>query len=149
MRIIAVDPGNMTGVAMADLPDGKPESWEIGDAMTAVNFVKHKQADLIVVEDFRPRPGIRTWQPDALHIIGALRFVAWETNTELVLQQPSDAKRFSTNDKLDRIKWYHPTEGGHANDAMRHLMLAGVKRGVLAPPVDPEWSDWQDDGGEG
>ena len=63
----------------------------------------------------------------ALFMSGAL---AW-FSIRLVMQSPSDAKRFSTNQRLKAADMWMPTKGGHANDAQRHLFMYLVKHGLV------------------
>ena len=138
MRYLAIDPGKMCGVAMRTVRDVvvPPGTWE-WPAWEAVQFVDDvlSTADSginVVVESFVPRPGTRTWQPDALEVIGAVRWTCLKYHHEFELQTPAQAKAFSTNEKLKRIGWYSPTKDGHANDAVRHLLLAMVRHGDIA-----------------
>src|SRR6185295_16508861 len=107
-------------------------SWE-GDPYEAVRYVETASVNQINVayETFTPRPGVYTWQPDALYTIGAIRYLGKKYGFETVGQSPADAKRFSTNDKLKTLGWRSPSTGGHADDAARHLLLRAVKLGAL------------------
>lgn len=132
MRYLAIDPGSVTGIAGWDEESvfslQKP-------ALEATTHVKHLlnrwgsyyHETTVVCESFVPRPGAKSWQPDALYTIGALRYVCWELGVPFELQTPSAAKSFATDSKLKRIGWYKTTEGGHENDARRHLLLVLVK----------------------
>ncbi len=129
MHIIAVDPGIATGIA--EYVNGSVNAWE-DPWMTAVDYTEDMHPDVIVVENFIPRVGVAlTWQPDALYCIGALKYLSQKQSSEFVLQPPAHAKQFSTNDKLKRIGWYTPTIGGHANDAVRHLLLYAVRHQLV------------------
>ena len=132
MRYLAVDPGNVTGVAGWD---GESVFSYQEPALKATTLVKHTlnlwgsfyYEVTVVCESFVPRPGAKSFQPDAMYTIGALRFVCWELGVPFELQTPAAAKSFSTDAKLKRVGWYKTTEGGHENDARRHLLLALVK----------------------
>jgi hypothetical protein len=135
MRVLAVDPGVAVGIAWLDSErHGSFRSFE-RDRWAATSYVAHlcdeDGVDLVVCESFIPRPGVRTWQPDALEMIGALRFVARRAGVAFETQSPAEAKRFSTNDKLKLLGWRSPTRGGHADDAARHLLLAAVRHGLI------------------
>jgi hypothetical protein len=138
VRIAAVDPGKTCGFAWltTDVAPWRFQSWE-RDRFDAVQYVgylaRNNALHLIVCESFVPRPGVRSWQPDALEVIGALRQIANDTTVPLETQAPADAKRFSTNDKLSKLDWRNPTPGGHADDAARHLLLAAVRHGFIDP----------------
>jgi len=143
--LIALDPGKVTGVAMLRPPSRDAASWEWSwqDAVCFVEeclsksraaFVKegYLYPDVeLVYESFTPRPGAYTWQPEALHCIGAVEYLAHKTGMKVTRQSPAQAKSFSTNTKLKMIGWYSPTSGGHANDALRHLLLYATKQGLV------------------
>ena len=120
----------MTGVALNSVSDGTPATWEL-PALAAVQLVhdiaQNTKVDLVVAESFVPRPGVKTWQPDAIEVVGALRYMCYSQDITFELQSATNAKKFSTDAKLKRLEWYIPTTGGHANDALRHLLLAMVK----------------------
>jgi len=137
VRILAIDPGKTAGVAWYDSAHQSFRSWEREDRVAVVQYVEHLASefaiDLVVCESFVPRPGVRTWQPDALETIGALRYVCSRAGVPFDTQSPADAKRFSTNEKLTALGWRNPTPGGHADDAARHLLLAAVRHVAIDP----------------
>jgi hypothetical protein len=141
VNIVAVDPGKTCGLAF--LYPGHPESFgsrefdrwgavRVVDGVAEI-FPMSARPDLVVCESFVPRPGVRTWQPEALETIGALRYVCDRAGVPFETQSPADAKRFSNNRKLELLGWRKPTPGGHADDAARHLLLAAVRHGVIDP----------------
>lgn len=140
-RILAADPGNMSGLAFGEFWAGRDpvvEVWELEQQATlekADQMLSGRGVSFVVCESFVPRPGVRTWQPAALEIIGALRWLCWQHKTQFAIQSPADAKRFATDDKLKTIGWWTPTKGGHANDAYRHLLLAAVRGGAVNPAI--------------
>lgn len=129
MRFLAIDPGLTTGMAEQTDTLKLPLTWElpVNDAMDLVEELLDGPRYCVVMESFTPRPGVRTWQPDALEAIGVARFLARKNGCLFELQSPADAKRFSTDEKLKKLGWHTPTEGGHANDALRHLLLGRVR----------------------
>lgn len=137
-RILAIDPGKMSGVAFwggfEALQVPEPKSWEI-PAMESVqhcDYLMSKFTEVLVVcESFIPRPGAGTWQPDALEVIGALRYLSFKYHYDFELQSPADAKRFSTDAKLKKLGWYTSTPDGHANDSLRHLLLGAVRHNKI------------------
>jgi hypothetical protein len=141
--IFGVDPGKTTGIAWLEFPfnDHVPEATQ-REAMSAVALIERRLtalngAEIVVAcESFVPRPGVRTWQPDALYVIGALMYVCAKHGIEFILQSPADAKQFSTNEKLDRLNWR--VHRDHADDAERHLLLAAVRRKAIDPEVFSE-----------
>lgn len=67
----------------------------------------------------------RTWQPEAIYIIGALRFIFGIKHVDL-RQMSSDAKRWATKEKLDPYRAQHigqGTEGDHVQSALSHGLL--------------------------
>jgi len=139
MRILAVDPGPSCGVAWADFhaPSGKP-LWvktdilqEFGPTCDELEYrLMMDDFDLVVVEKFTINAG--TIKKDtkgskyAIELTGVIRYAAWSYRTPLEEQAPADAMNFVTNDKLKRLGYYTPGPD-HANDAMRHLILAAVR----------------------
>lgn len=137
-RILAVDPGNMTGMAFLGgfeaLTPNEPKTWEL-PALEATQLCDAILDDyieiLVVCESFIPRPGAGTFQPDAMYTIGALRYLALKHRAGFELQSPADAKKFSTDKKLKSLGWHTPTPDGHANDALRHLLLGMVRHSKI------------------
>src|SRR3972149_10525216 len=124
MRVLAVDPGATTGIALWLPPGPNPATYQlaVNDAVDWCADLLHSQhLTLVVCESFVPRPGAKSWQPDAIETVGALRHLARWGLHKFELQSPADAKRFSTDSKLRKLDWYTPTVGGHINDALRHL----------------------------
>lgn len=143
MKLLALDPGKTSGIAFAEWRDGGIVGFQsfptpMLDALRLVNwFVEEKMymERLVVCESWTPRPGIRTFQPEALESIGACRYLCWKSDIPFELQQPAEAKRFATNEKLATLGWRRPGPGGHADDAARHLLVAAVKHGLIDPAV--------------
>lgn len=133
MRFIAVDPGGMTGVAYQTDSDKLPYTWEqpTFEALNLVEQLIDNEFAMVVCESFIPRPGAKTWQPEAIESIGVVRYLARKADCAFELQSPADAKRFSTDEKLKKLGWWVPTPGGHINDAQRHLLLARVRHGDI------------------
>jgi hypothetical protein len=135
LKLIAVDPGNVCGMASAEFEDGAAEdfqSWE-SEPYDAVRAIEIASIDPITVvyETFTPRPGVYTWQPDALYTIGAILYLSRKYGFGTGGQSPGDAKKFATNDKLAKLGWRSPSTGGHRDDAARHLLLGAVKMNVI------------------
>jgi hypothetical protein len=141
--IFGVDPGKTTGLAWLEFPcnDHVPEARQL-EAMSAVAEVERRLTALkgvevvVACESFVPRPGVRSWQPDALEVIGALRYLCAKHDVEFLTQSPADAKSFSTNAKLDRLGWRKHSD--HKDDAVRHLLLAAVKYGQIGKELVSE-----------
>jgi hypothetical protein len=95
---------------------------------------KHGANLILVSESFRitMQTAKNTQAPWSLELIGVARMVSrLYTGRELHMQDPSAAKRFSSDAKLKHMGWYQPNKG-HANDAARHLLLTLATRGWLS-----------------
>ena len=135
MRVLAVDPGGVTGLAVYLQGDFK--SYERSDYAEAVDsmtdVLKYYEVGVAVCEGFVIRGNTHKLDSGAFShttdLIGACRLLCWQNGVTFVRQTPAQAKSFATDDKLRRLEWYNRTEGGHANDAARHLLtyLAGVR----------------------
>ncbi len=137
--IIAVDPGKMTGWAIR----GTDESMIAGE-LEWYGFLKWVEEYVkaairvgydvtLVCESYTITPATirKTRQHWSLEIIGCLRYWSLRhAGKELVLQSPASAKSFSTNEKLKALDWYVPGRG-HANDALRHLLLYLVAENMI------------------
>jgi hypothetical protein len=84
------------------------------------------ETDVVVVEGFTVNASTHRKDPTAFRdtndLIGALRVISRIHGITYVVQSPSQAKSFGSNDKLKRLGWYVGTKGGHRNDAARHLI---------------------------
>lgn len=84
---------------------------------------------VLIIEDFVLRPQVATKGREMLspvRITAILEGIAWGrygAKLDYVLQGPSEAKGFATNDRLKR--WGVQTHGGgrHAKDAWRHIAV--------------------------
>lgn len=137
MRIVAVDPGLTSGVAVYGTESRSFLSMELPThaAISEVERFLYLGTGLVVCESWTPRPGVRTFQPEALESIGALRYLCRKLRTEFQLQSPAEAKSFATNKKLKTLGWRRPSEGGHADDAARHLLVAAVRVDAIDPAI--------------
>jgi hypothetical protein len=144
--LIAVDPGVVTGFAYWNTIS-PPLAWEMPED-EAMDFIvddihakKYENESLLVVcEDFKPRPGAITFFPASLHQIGFLRHTCRRAGVPFRLQTPAAGKAFGTDSKLKKIGWhriamdaYRPDITSHPQslDALRHLLLASVKIGLV------------------
>jgi hypothetical protein len=82
----------------------------------------------LICENFYPTGGVKTWQPDALHQIGVLRWQAAHWNVPIYMQRVADAEDFATQKKMapfisDRSGPLVGKGGrGHARMALKHLI---------------------------
>jgi hypothetical protein len=151
MRLIACDPGLMSGISYVDgsrTHRNVPVALELETMQAIKQIVRWSEdarvrtgADVgIVCENYKQRPGPLSNQPDALHTIGALRYYCWDSDISFLLQTPSEGKGFGTDAKLKRVGWwdigmaaYRKGETSHpqAIDAMRHMLKAAVRVGLV------------------
>jgi hypothetical protein len=142
--VLAVDPGKATGVVLM--------SWNGSDLVPNVLFSKEvqpeefalvietmlstrKQEDdfTVVCERFTINAQtVRNSQaPYSLEQIGVLKHLC-RTNMydpeKIVFQSPADAKNMFPNPVLKKLGTWHVGGEGHANDAMRHALLALVRQ---------------------
>lgn len=142
-KVLAVDPGLTTGwvvfypIARYAEEFNGPQIVVINWGETRGDFAflngiawpyKHREGCThAVVENFIPwQDRTRTWEPEALWITGALR---WMFTPEACFsdQRPGDAHRFGTDTKLFRYRNGSNPVGkggeGHALMALRHALL--------------------------
>jgi hypothetical protein len=141
--LIALDPGLTTGVAAYEAThEQRPSANEMpfGELVRALESWAGLYGDYdvhVVCERYNisERTTKLTRQYDALHVIGAVRSLADRRDNVTLekLQTPFDAKEFATNARLKAAGWYRPGLG-HANDALRHLMLWMVRTGRMEAP---------------
>jgi hypothetical protein len=122
--VLAVDPGLTTGWAL----------WVDGDVWTGQTAgqlafadeawgVLHQVRPVVVCEAYiiTSETAKKSRQYEPLELIGTLRFLTHLLELEFELQTPTQAKRFSTDDKLKAAGWWVPGQG-HGMDAARHLL---------------------------
>lgn len=144
--ILAVDPGGTSGWATHERWDNAPDEdgfssgqYEFNDFVEFVDKLAHDvQLTAIVAEKFTiNQQTIRhSQQTTALEVIGFLRYIALREECPFILQTPADAKKFSTDARLDVVDWTKRPKAkwDHANDGARHLMLYMVKNKLMEPP---------------
>jgi hypothetical protein len=145
MRVLVLDPGGGTGYAFYE--DGRLGYGEIHSAIRVRSFVLGLWAlypDMVVVyEDFTiSARTIRTAVDySALYVIGWLIIEA-EARGHALVKQNNTHKGWADDDKLRTLGWYYPSENGHQNDAIRHLIYyllhneRDEARQVIAPILD-------------
>lgn len=123
--VIACDPGKITGLAF--WRDGVLQNSYQMPLMQAMREVQRLLGlyRLVVCESFTITANTLKTARDhsALDGIGVLKWLCWNDQVPFKLQSPGQAKRFATDEKLKKLGWYHATEGGHENDALRHLLV--------------------------
>jgi hypothetical protein len=159
--MLAVDPGGTTGWLLfrpVDTEDGtgaygiEPIGWgEERDQMRFCNLVwslatqNHPQTrrtlDGIVIESWRPRGGLTTWEPEAVEIIGFCRWVMANDPTRFSVQEVAHADSFGTDTKVrpyraEKVPPLNVGRGGqgHAVMALKHALLWTNTRWEPRPP---------------
>lgn len=144
--VLAVDPGKATGVAFFRLTDGEdpevlftsepqPEQFasEIRNALSYSQDFPDEQLIVVCERFVINAQTVRNSQaPYSLEQIGVLkqclRDVQIDENS-IVWQTPADAKAMFPNPALKKVGYWHKGGEGHALDAIRHGLLAMVRRG--------------------
>jgi hypothetical protein len=138
MRLLAVDPGSTTGIARYTSAEGQEDftSYQLAamPALDSVHMLLREEPlrpDIVVCERFIVSAATlkktQAGMYDALDSIGAVRYLCWYYAVPFELQAPAERK-FATNARLKQLGWRNPTEGGHADDAARHLLVAAIRR---------------------
>lgn len=131
-RLLAVDPGLMTGVSMVDVSDlDSPKviwsgEWDIETFHTKIDeLMKNEDGELgLVYENYiiTDETSKKSQQPWSLHLIGVMNYFGWKYSVPITIQKPSD-KQFASNERLKSVDFWHVGGAGHANDSLRHAMV--------------------------
>jgi hypothetical protein len=132
--IIGIDPGDSTGLAA--LLDGKliaATQTDPMETMIGLELLLKRGADeghrvVIAIERFVNSSNIRSHEPTAQQVVGAVTAKANEAGVQLVLQGPSDARTMAdAARKLKLRRSARDVDKGDANDvnmAINHALLA-------------------------
>lgn len=141
--LLAIDPGLMTGLSFLDItdPDNPEVMWtleaEVEDFYNAIDEVISHYAEnlVVVIENFiiTVETAKKAQAPWSLRGYGAVQFLCMKHGVKLNHYSPSEAKNFSTNEKLKKAEFWHVGGAGHANDSLRHAMLYLSKK-------NPKWT---------
>lgn len=138
MILLAVDPGETTGIAL-DWPEVDGHAWSATEKPMnafldwACWFIPANVGNVeVVCERFvisgRTTRSGRTDVNWSIEQIGVLRYVCHVYGVPFRLSGAGDAMKEWKNAKLKQVGRYTKGGGGHANDAMRHLLLDIGKR---------------------
>lgn len=133
--LCAIDPGGVSGIVLwREMKPGNFLSGQVqiagpisDHANTLLNMAFDLGCRVLIIESFLPRPGTvytsQSWTP--IRIIQAIETLLWRNDrddVEVVYQTP--AQKEVINDV--RLKQWGLYQKGkpHANDAMRHMVLA-------------------------
>jgi hypothetical protein len=142
--VLSVDPGKASGVAVVrwsrdpeDVPtvvrSAEVQPEEFADEVSPWLSEGVSGGDLLVVcERFTINAQtVRNSQaPYSLEQIGVLKHLCREAGhpvDSIAFQSPVDAKTMFPNDRLRALGTWHRGGAGHANDAIRHALLALVR----------------------
>lgn len=149
-RVIAIDPGLLTGVGMVDLVPGDDDDpvesatlekrysaelgfEKVGVALTELLGDSDPESTDVVVERFTitAKTAKNSQAPWSLEVIGMCRWIMLgefgDRFGEMIMQGPAEAKTLIPNDVLKRAGIWHVGGEGHANDALRHALYRFVR----------------------
>ena len=138
ITVAAVDPGLRSGVAMVDFwPDGNCHSiaseLPVEDMLDWCEQIIVPENHLTVVTCERfvitPKTVTNTHQPWAIEMTGLVRVFAERAGVPFTQYTAAKAKGAVTNDMLREVGLWHRGGKGHANDALRHAIVAAIERG--------------------
>lgn len=126
MKILAIDPGLMTGVSVIDWSNrdkpSKVETCEL-DIKGFYDKIEDlvKSSDVVVMENFivTVASAKKDFQPFSLHLIGLVGYLCYHNQKKLVMQDPLD-REFTPNQVIKDLDLWHKGGAGHANQASRH-----------------------------
>lgn len=146
ISVLGVDPGKTSGVCLVSWSGDKnenprliysqevlPEDFAFSvleglsnwSAFSNGGFKVACERFLITAQTVR-----NSQAPFSLEQIGVLKHLCRENNyqeKDILFQAPSDAKNMFPNKTLQDLGIWHRGGGGHANDAIRHSLLALVR----------------------
>ena len=131
-RVLGIDPGGTTGVAMIKFPSMTLEhacTMTLDDVFDEA-FTLVGPADYVAIQRYTitQRTAQMTRQPDAMYAIGALMMACRRARVPLELQQPNDAKASFPDKVLRQLGVWDSSD--HVRDAIRHALL-GLRRSGL------------------
>lgn len=136
--LLAIDPGETSGVALVQRePLLKMRTDEL-DWQNTCRFVDEALREFggenveVIVEKFTINANThkKSPQPWSLEVTGMCRLMAMAHGSgAITLQTPADAKSFVSNTRLRDLEMWHVGGGGHANDALRHVILRLARSG--------------------
>ena len=143
MKILGVDPGKTTGLALIEIVDRVPHIRWMDESrdVTGLDYKdKIQLVDVVVMENFLVRPnkakrGAFDWSDMvAPRVIGAVTSLAAQFDTKLVIQEPSIKPVGYGYSNLNYVKG---KQGQHVSDAVAHAVYYGVKQRLCLPVKPP------------
>ena len=141
MRLLGIDPGVRTGVALLDVPTDQPPtlifSDEIYGGLSGFStwWDTRPDYDVLVCEDFILRQGLHGVNLEPVRIIAFLEPYA------PMMQPPAGRKKAVSDETLKRLGLYLPGEKQrNAREAVRHAVVY-LKRIHHVPTLRVGWPD--------
>lgn len=144
MRVLAIDPGLMTGLSCFNFVRGEEPVLQWSAEVTEDEFIKPIRFEYnaypslqIVCERFviTTETAKKAQAPFSLELIGALKQEMRDRGHNpkdkkvLPFQAPRDAMAMFDNPKLKKLGYWHKGGAGHANDSIRHGLLYLTRNG--------------------
>lgn len=132
---IAIDPGKTCGVATL-FGAISPLAYEMAPGMLLnnldVQFASY-EVEVICERFFLGQQALRGPgdAQETMGIIGAIKYLCDKHGYPLHMQSASEAKTLADDKRLKAMGLYHASPGGHANDAMRHLVTYLANQGKM------------------
>ena len=138
--IVAVDPGQTTGVARASYEVGSDVlvlsggGWEIKNIEGYValeTLLREAPPDLVIVESFNLRPDEAQSQVGSafpsVEGIGIMKFICFELGVKMLLQTPGEKSMIADSDLMKYLDLNHLMSSLHIRDALRHITYFMLK----------------------
>lgn len=146
MKVMGIDPGGTTGYVYGEIEQREllVTGWgEEADQQVLCELVDNALrygCEVVVIERWVSMGGVRSFEPEALEIIGTVRYLCQIYHVPLVMQGAAEAKTFGY---AARIKPYQTEEGGHVGHkgaghalmALRHTLLYAKTRHMTKDPA--------------
>lgn len=137
--ILGIDPGKKSGLSMFDLflENAWGDELQFNDASRWLEEHMRTFKPAVVAEAFVINANTvkNTQAPWSLEMIGVARFLSMKYGCTFAIQPQSSAKRFATNERLQRLGWYVPGKG-HMMDSHRQVLLHMVNNGWWHSALD-------------
>jgi hypothetical protein len=140
-RILAIDPGKATGMALFSLEQGQEPVMLWSGEYQQDEYAKpiretlslYPEAEVVCERFTINMQTVKNSQaPYSLEQIGILKQCLMDAGRkadDIYFQSPADAKAMFDNPKLKKLEYWHRGGEGHALDAIRHGLLRCVKVG--------------------
>ena len=144
-RLLCLDPGGTTGVAVFEYSDNTEATLEYYDQVpgSLKGFIEWYKIyssklnwDVVVCEDFTLRINVKFPDLSPVYIIGTYQALGSPIVKDY--QQPTQ-KPLCDDDRLKKLGLHKPGKG-HANDAIRHGIIY-LRRNRHMPTLKKGWAD--------